>query len=772
MLKLTAVLEDKIASFGDLIKMYNDIELVWDKVQVLDKYCAALLQQTNKAKEAFEADPDNEDVRAHYQELEDKYQVAWQTAQWFHQNIQEQQVSNKVKTYQSGPHQGKPRHFDVQAQYVQGLFNILDDISKNIPIRRVLFRDSGDFNLDDFLYNGGILLCSTAKAAVGDQLAEILGQVYTLSFQAATFRREPNCTPLHPLYADEFPDYLSESFKDYAAQARKYGVPIVIAAQSPAQLSYKYGKDYFGSLMTDMLTRGTFGDLGAEDAKLLEPYFGEHWQTTESKNEQDIDQAADQTNNRTMITQRREKMPNLSANDIMSLERFTVAVRTPGQHASDMCNTIRVKRIDDETVAHDPYKFDLDNPDDARSYLAMLDGEVFDNPDFDEIDKEIMTDYQKKQKQQETDFDIKGKPEQVDEEKDIKDKVINTSTSNDLSELDEGIGDQIKNKSHQTKGEDSQVDDPDKDEESGDTAFGALFTDDSGIDPSLVHQGSKPSSKPAKNEDKKEEQVSSPKPQVLDREKACKIAAAAVYKSDKHGGNYRFNNGTHTAEELPKMSDVFDNLRHDQVSKKNGAENDNTEGISHKNRDEKQGDEDMLYVDRNGQLREDRKDRLVMEQHHHDQQTNLKSELQKQALEQLRVAVQEVKQDQTLDTFERLLKLQQLKQVKLKELAPLFPSEYKQLVDKYFNETIEQQTKATQEVHSVITGSDDYATSRKKLTETGKKSQLADDLAEMMNVMDSSQVEVNRNRENHKDPTDPFFQQHGMESNYRQEDKK
>src|SRR5699024_8219272 len=42
LLKLTSVMDGKTASFGGLIQMYNDIELVWDKVGILGDYCDEL----------------------------------------------------------------------------------------------------------------------------------------------------------------------------------------------------------------------------------------------------------------------------------------------------------------------------------------------------------------------------------------------------------------------------------------------------------------------------------------------------------------------------------------------------------------------------------------------------------------------------------------------------------------------------------------------------------------------------------------------------------
>src|SRR5699024_7580098 len=113
-----------------------------------------------------------------------------------HNNIKVATFGQGVLKQKSGPHEGEVMYVDEQAENVQGLKNSLDDLSKNQYLRRVLFRDSGDFNFDDQLRNGGIILCNTAKAELQDQLAGRLGQIYLMSFQSATFRRMPNRMPL------------------------------------------------------------------------------------------------------------------------------------------------------------------------------------------------------------------------------------------------------------------------------------------------------------------------------------------------------------------------------------------------------------------------------------------------------------------------------------------------------------------------------------------------------------------------------------------------
>ena len=112
--------------------------------------------------------------------------------------------------------------------------------------------------------------------------------------------------------------------------------------------------------MTTMLTRGTFGDLGASDAKLLEPFFGEHSEVEESINEQQVDLTADQNSNRKMISARRQTVPNITANEIMSLPKFTIALRHPNPQGSVMFDLIKTHYLKDEDIANEP------------SYLQML----------------------------------------------------------------------------------------------------------------------------------------------------------------------------------------------------------------------------------------------------------------------------------------------------------------------------------------------------------------------------------------------------------------
>ncbi len=396
LLKEAAIIENKPASFGELIRMYNDVYVVVDKREKLRTYVEILYKKLEKLKNkkekvaAGEIEGDLNSVEVEYDELKNKYVINSETLGWFDRNIVSPQYKDSVKVQQSGPHKGEPIYEDVTAPDIKGLQNQLTFLAKRVGVRRVLFKDAGNFNLDEWMKNGGIILCNTAQDSLGTQVSEILGQIYSLSLQGATFRRTPNVDPMFPLYQDEFPAYLSLGFTNYAAQARKYNVPITVAAQSPAQLTIKYGPAYLRTIYSVMLTRITFGDMGYDDAVFLSSQFGKHKEVVDSFSEQDIDLAASTSQNRKMVQSRIEEVPNITPEEIMGLENFTMAVRIPGEHNSDLFDKMRVSRISDEDVANQSDNFDLNDPKDKSAYEKMQKLLKHDNPDYDSVDRAII----------------------------------------------------------------------------------------------------------------------------------------------------------------------------------------------------------------------------------------------------------------------------------------------------------------------------------------------------------------------------------------------
>ena len=136
-----------------------------------------------------------------------------------------------------------------------------------------------------------IFIADLSKGRIGDDASAMLGAALVTSFQGATYRRAS--TPIaerHPfvLVVDEFQNFVTDSFAELLAESRKYGVGVVVAHQHLSQL----GEQLTSALLGNAGTLVTFR-VGAEDAEVLA----------------------------------REFEPELSASDLVRLDRYQVAMR-------------------------------------------------------------------------------------------------------------------------------------------------------------------------------------------------------------------------------------------------------------------------------------------------------------------------------------------------------------------------------------------------------------------------------------------------------------
>lgn len=393
LLKMTSILDNEIPTLTLLIEMYNNIYIVVDRMEKLEAYLQILRRQLNQQKIKYNKKPHDPDARGDYLEMQDKYNIAVATNQWFKNNIQKVTDNfGRVQKIESGPNAGKPQYYDVNTTYIKGLTDLLDDVSKNQGLRRVLFRDSGDFNLDDVMYSGGILLCNTAKSFIGPKLGQTIGEIYTNTLQAAIIRRDPDCVPLFPIYMDEFPDYSSEGFSKFAAQARKYSCALTLGVQSPEQLSYRFGDKWREIILDVMLTIVCFGNLAPDSAKEMSAFYGTHIETTRGMSDQPVQLTGGLESNRRMVSSQRREVPNITPEELEGMEKFTIAVRCPnpkGIRAPIMFNKVRTKFLNDEMIRNNPNNFDMNNSSDANSYAVMMKHQRHSNPDFDAVDSAI-----------------------------------------------------------------------------------------------------------------------------------------------------------------------------------------------------------------------------------------------------------------------------------------------------------------------------------------------------------------------------------------------
>lgn len=136
-----------------------------------------------------------------------------------------------------------------------------------------------------------IFIANLSKGRVGEDASSILGAVLLSSFQLAAYARAgepPGARVPFTLYVDEFPSFVTPSFAELLAEARKYGMALVLAHQHLGQLDEDLRRAVMGNVGTVITFR-----LGAEDAQTLAAEF----------------------------------LPALTAHDLTRLDRFQIALR-------------------------------------------------------------------------------------------------------------------------------------------------------------------------------------------------------------------------------------------------------------------------------------------------------------------------------------------------------------------------------------------------------------------------------------------------------------
>jgi hypothetical protein len=158
---------------------------------------------------------------------------------------------------------------------------------------RLMLGQSGGIDLGKVMRRRQILLVSLAKGKLGAETATLAGSLYVAAFWQATLGRvatQPEQRQPFFLFIDEFQDVvrLSESLPDLLSQARGFGIGAVLANQYLAQLPDTVRAAVLGTVRTQV----AFG-VEYDDARLLERRFA----------------------------------PSLSADDLMGLGRYEIALR-------------------------------------------------------------------------------------------------------------------------------------------------------------------------------------------------------------------------------------------------------------------------------------------------------------------------------------------------------------------------------------------------------------------------------------------------------------
>jgi hypothetical protein len=136
------------------------------------------------------------------------------------------------------------QRFDVltdrgQASWIEPVMNKINAFLSDDRIRQMFFSPKSSFNLREVIDGKRILLIKLDKGKLKDS-ADLLGSLLMAKIQMAAFSRsdipQSKRTPFY-LYIDEFQNFASESFSVILSEARKYGLSLIMAHQTLAQIS-------------------------------------------------------------------------------------------------------------------------------------------------------------------------------------------------------------------------------------------------------------------------------------------------------------------------------------------------------------------------------------------------------------------------------------------------------------------------------------------------------------------------------------------------------
>lgn len=141
----------------------------------------------------------------------------------------------------------------------------------SIPLRNIVGQKTRGIRMQQVLEDRKILIVNLSKGEIGEDASSLLGSILLTSIQLAAMHRatqqEHTRKPFY-LYVDEMHSFISLSFVDILAEARKYGLSLFLTHQYIEQIDERIRGAIFGNVGTIISFR-----VGATDAEVLEKEF-------------------------------------------------------------------------------------------------------------------------------------------------------------------------------------------------------------------------------------------------------------------------------------------------------------------------------------------------------------------------------------------------------------------------------------------------------------------------------------------------------------------
>ncbi len=167
-----------------------------------------------------------------------------------------------------------------RAANIAPLMNKLRAFLLRGPVRAMIGQSRPRLDIGTLIESGGLLLVRIPKGTLGEETSRILGAFVVARVWQAAMRRAGRAEALRApasLYVDEMHNYLAlpRSFEDMLAEARGYGLALLLAHQHMGQLP----REMREALAANARTKIAFA-CSPDDARALEgffaPYLNDH----------------------------------------------------------------------------------------------------------------------------------------------------------------------------------------------------------------------------------------------------------------------------------------------------------------------------------------------------------------------------------------------------------------------------------------------------------------------------------------------------------------
>ena len=175
-----------------------------------------------------------------------------------------------VRAFWREEYAGYERRFRLEA--IAPLQNKIGRLIGNAPMRNIMGQTKSRFDAAFLMDRGRIMIADLSKGVIGEDSSRLLGALLLSQFQWAAMQRaalpDSPRTPFY-LYIDEFHSFATDALASILAEARKYGLALVLAHQYLDQLTDEIRQSVFGNAGNLAAFR-----VGQADARLLEDELG------------------------------------------------------------------------------------------------------------------------------------------------------------------------------------------------------------------------------------------------------------------------------------------------------------------------------------------------------------------------------------------------------------------------------------------------------------------------------------------------------------------